>query len=80
VPSGSRTQVEDFASAEGKRPALDLRQLDLFGTVELLDAGRLVFPEVGVNCELGIRSAVVVVEEGASEGRPARSAVSGIAQ
>jgi hypothetical protein len=80
VPAGSRTQVEHPAPAQGKCSALDLRQLDLFGTVELLDAGRLVFPEVGVNCELGFRCAVVVVEQGAPEGRPARSAVFRIAQ
>ena len=77
---GSRTQVEHPAAAQGKRSAFDLRQLDLLGSVELFDAGRFVFPEVGVNCEFGLRGAVVVVEEGAPEGRPARLAVSGIVQ
>ena len=70
VASGSRTQVEHPAPAEGERPALDLRQLVLLGAVELLDTGRLVFPEVGLNCELGLCGAVVVVEQGAPEGRP----------
>ena len=80
VPSSTRSEVQHTRSSQGKRPALDLRQLDLHGAVELLDAGRFVFPEIAVNREHGFRSAVVVVEECAPEGCPARLSVSRIVQ
>jgi hypothetical protein len=73
VPPGAGAEIEHSAPTQRQGPDLELRELLVIGSIKLLHRCHLVLPQGGVDHDLGVRGAVVVIEKGATQRAPACS-------